>query len=218
MKRACLLLLPAMLLSALFVSGCDDESKPQITRIRVSPACGVVPLEVEAYALASGGNESGDPLGGNNKLEFAWNFGDGGTGATSRAYHTYQTAGDYNVVVTATDPDGESDSRAFVVRALADSLLVNALMDAPETITTNDTIQFHLEAESCDLDYPNNGPDVVKMRFRWEMGDAAGTVYTGPEPQHQFLTAGEYVVRLTVGYNDWAVWRSAELQVTVVDP
>ena len=68
MKRAFLLLLPAILLVFLAVAGCKDESLPSFTRILVYPDCGVVPLQVEGRAMASGGNESGDPTGGNIRM------------------------------------------------------------------------------------------------------------------------------------------------------
>ncbi len=85
MKRACMLLFPALMILAVVV-GCVDESKPTFTRVRVTPQCGVVPMDVEGYAILSGGNETGDPLGGNNNLEVKWAFGDGGTGNTSISY------------------------------------------------------------------------------------------------------------------------------------
>ena len=92
MKRAFLLLVMALLLLAV-ATGCnDDESKPAFTRLRVSPDCGVIPLDVEGYAVLSGGDESGDPMGGNNSLEIDWDFGDGGTGSTTIAYHRYTEA------------------------------------------------------------------------------------------------------------------------------
>src|SRR5210317_1318757 len=98
MKRALLLLLPASLLVFLAISGCNDESLPRFTRVRVYPACGIMPLQVEGLAIASGGNESGSPTGGNNNLEITWDFGDGTTGQTSLAYHTFTEARDYDVV------------------------------------------------------------------------------------------------------------------------
>ena len=75
MKRALILLTPAVLLLAL-VTGCndDDVSLPTFTRLRVTEDCGVVPMAVEGYAVLSGGNESGDPMGGNNNRRVLGQF------------------------------------------------------------------------------------------------------------------------------------------------
>ena len=106
MKRACILLVPALLLMAL-ATGCeeDDHSVPKFTRLTVTPACGVAPMDVEGYAVLSGGNESGDPMGANNGLEIKWDWGkDQGTGSTTRDFHTYHTPGDYEVNVSVFYP------------------------------------------------------------------------------------------------------------------
>ena len=120
MKRACMLLVPALLLFA-GATGCqeDDESLPTFTRLRVTPDCGVAPLNVEGYAVLSGGDESGDPLGGNNNLEIKWSFGDGGTGSSTLAYHTYRIPKEYLVTVKGTDPQGNTTTASFhIFRAL----------------------------------------------------------------------------------------------------
>ncbi|MBK7771849.1 MAG: PKD domain-containing protein [bacterium] len=133
----------ATLALAFLATGCKEDNKPRITRMNVSPSCGVAPVEVIATAYASGGDETGDPLGGNNGLDMNWNYGDGGTGSTSVSYHTYNTPGEYNVIVTATDPGGESASASVPVTVLADSLVVGAATNFPGgTVTTDDIVRF----------------------------------------------------------------------------
>jgi len=218
MKRACVLLLPALLLTGLIIGGCNDDSQPRITRIRVSPACGVAPLEVEAWAVASGGDETGDPVGGNNNLEMTWTFGDGGTGSTTRAYHTYEEPGNYNVIVTAVDPSGASASATFPVMVLPDSLMVTVVIDDDDgVVTTADTVQFDVTALSCSIDYPTDPGDAVKMTYLWQMGDAAATEFTGVAPRFRYTTAGSYEVDVRVTYPEWAVTRHATLNITVND-
>jgi len=216
MKRACLLLLPAALL-ALAAVGCNDESQPRFTRVTISPPCGVVPLEVQGYAIVSGGDETGDPMGGNNNLEITWNFGDGGTGRTTRDFHTYQTPGDYTVTVTAKDPAGNTASTTRDVTVFADSLQVEANSNFPGgTVTVNDTIQFGFIARSCDIDFPAVPGDSVKVEILWEMHDPGDHVYKIAEPRFRFGTAGDYTVDLTVTYPAWAVTRRTQLQFAVV--
>lgn len=219
MKRACLFLLPAALLAlCLPLGGCNDESKPAFTRILVTPACGVAPLQVEAYAIVSGGNEGGDPTGGNNNLDVTWDFGDGHAGTTSLAYNQFSLPGSYEVVATASDPDGNTASARYFVTVLADSLMVSALSDFPlGTVTTNDTIRFDVQAESCDID-PDSPSDYVKMIFRWEMNDAGMNIYEKKAPAFRYAAAGEYDVYLTVTYPAWAVTRRDTLHFTVTEP
>jgi PKD repeat protein len=209
----------ASALLAFMAAGCKEDSKPRITRMNVSPSCGVVPVEVIATAYVSGGDESGDPLGGNNNLEMTWNFGDGGAGATSVAYHTYTVPGEYNVVVTAVDPAGESTSATVPVTVLPDSLVLEVSTNFPGgTLTTADTVEFAVAVTSCDVNYPAVEGDAVKLAFRWEMNDPTNRVTTNPTPVFQFATPGVYDVELTVTYPAWAVTRHEFIQLTVIAP
>jgi len=216
MKRACLLLLPAVML-VLAASGCNDESKPSFTRVRVTPLCGVAPVDVEGYAIVSGGDESGEPLGGNNNLEINWSFGDGGTGRTSLAYHKYTDPGDYQITVVAKDPQGNTASSELMVSVMTDSMLINAIsLNFPDGVaTTADIIQFSFEAESCDIDFPTVMGDSVKVEILWEMNDPGNHVYTIAEPLFRFDTADTYDVDLTLTYPAWAVTRKSQIQITV---
>jgi hypothetical protein len=215
MKRAFLLLLPATLLFVLAMSGCNDESEPEFTRVRVYPECGVAPLQVEGLAIVSGGNESGDPTGGNNNLEIRWSFGDGGTSQTSIAYHTYTEPDDYVVTVTATDPDGKTAEATYPVTVLADSLVIQALSNFPDgAVTTADTVHFDVWASACDIN-PDVEGDYVKMTYRWLIED---NEYLGRQPEYQFSAAGDYDVQLAVTYPELAVVRRATLSFTVSDP
>lgn len=216
MKRACLLLLPAMLLIALAATGCNDESKPQFTRVRVTPACGVAPMQVEAYGVASGGNETGDPLGANNLLEMVWNFGDGGTGNTTISYHRYEEPGVYTVTVTAKDQDGNTTSTSVPVTVLADSLVIEASSDiAGGSVAVNQPIKFDVSALACEINFPTVPGDSVKMIYRWEMGDDEDTIFTGSGPTFGYDTPGDYVATVYVTYPATAVTRSASLEFTV---
>lgn len=216
MKRACLLLLPAMLLIALAAPGCNDHSKPIFTRVRVSPACGVAPLDTEVFAAVSGGNETGDPMGGTNNLEIAWNFGDGATSSTAISYHQYTAPGEYTITVTATDPDGETATSTVPLTVLADSLVIAVDSNfADGNVPLGERIQFNLAAISCEIDFPTVPGDSVKMVYVWEMGDPDDTIFTGSMPSFTYAAAGTYDVNLAVTYPALAVTRRATLQFVV---
>jgi hypothetical protein len=209
----------AAMLTLAAVAGCNDESKPTFTRLRVTPACGVAPLDVEGYAILSGGNETGDPLGGNNNLDVKWAFGDGGTGNTSLAYHRYFTPGDYNVVVVGTDPDGNTTTANIGVTVLPDSLVIEAGSNFPDgAVTTADTVRFDMIASSCDIDFPAVLGDSVKLEFHWAMDDPDTTVYEVVAPEFRFRNPGVYDVSVSVFYPAWAVVRQQTLTFTVTDP
>ncbi len=215
MKRALLLLFPAILLAFVALSGCDDESKPAFTRLKVYPDCGVIPLQVEGLAIVSGGNESGSPTGGNNNLEIQWNFGDGGTSQTSISYHTFQDAGEYLVQVTATDPDGNKATASYPVIVYADTLSIEAL-STPEagTVPVGTAVSFDVTAESCDID-PDVEGDFVKLAYRWDFGDR---VFADRQVTRTWNTPGTYEVYLAVTYPALSVTRRDTLEFTVTGP
>lgn len=219
MRRALLLLVPATWLVLLVVSGCsDDESHPRISRIDVSPLCGVAPMAVECRATATGGNESGDPTGGNNNLEITWDFNDGGpTSSTSVAYHTFENPGVYQVMAQATDPDGQTTTISQEVVVFADSLTVEASSNFDELsrfVTVCDTINFDVWAESCDVD-PDNEEHYRTLFYKWRIMDGTDTVFLNRQPSYTFAEPGNYDIILAVTFPELAITRWDTLNFTV---
>lgn len=216
MKPMLLILLSVTLLASLFVAGCsDDPSLPAFTRVYVTPQCGVAPLQIDGRAMATGGDETGDPTGGNNNLEIAWNFGDGNSGQTSLAYHTFDMPGEYTVQVTATDPDGNSTSTSLPVTVLADTLNISAFSNFPSgNLAVTDTVRFAFLAQACDID-PLVPSDYVKMAYHWTI---EGQSSYGLNPIHSFSAPGDHDVFLAVTYPALAVTRHDTLSFTVSAP
>ena len=218
MKRIVVVALVCLTLSALAVTGCKEDSKPVITRAFVLPSCGVIPLEVECYAVTSGGNESGDPTGGNASLAIDWSFGDGSSSQTSIAYHTYETAGDYTVTITARDEDGNSVSHTVPVVALQDSLQVEASSNFPGgNLTTADELMLDFRARSCAID-PDMDGDYVNLDFEWRLEGPISHVFLGRSPSFTLPTAGDYTAEVIVRYPAWACTRRDTLFFTVTTP
>ncbi len=215
-----MLLVPALLLLAL-AAGCqdDDTSLPVFTRLSVNPACGVAPMDVEGYAVLSGGNESGDPMGANNNLEISWSFDDGGTGSSTIAYHRYTVPGEYSVTVVGRDPDGKTTTASVPVTVFPDSLIIQAGSDFPEgNVTTDQIIHFNIAVESCDIDFPIVQGDSVKVVFNWKMGDADANEFKLAEPEFRYDIPGQYEVNVSVFYPAWAVLREQTLTFNVTSP
>ncbi len=226
MKTALKIALPALLVLAMLLTGCNDESEPEFTRLVINPQCGVVPLEIEGYATASGGNESGDPTGGNNNLEIDWKFGDGSTSNTSLTYHIFDEPGIYTVEVTAKDPDGKIASITMPVTVRADTLTVQAesnfhgeLINPGDegVVATGQSVFFGLVASACEID-PDEDDNYRSLSYDWSMNDGTGTHFYTRNPVYSFPVAGSYEVSVAVTLPGLAATRHSTLQFTVVDP
>lgn len=74
----------------------------------VEPSAGNAPLNVTVDATSSS-----DPDG--EIVSYAWNFGDGSEASEVQAQHIYETPGNYTIVLTVTDNDGESSQTSRIV-------------------------------------------------------------------------------------------------------
>lgn len=211
--------LVCLLLTSLVLTGCSEESKPAFTRYTLTPQCGVVPLDVEGYAVTSGGNESGDPTGGNANLDIQWTFGDGGTGSTSISYHRYLEPGLFDVMITASDSDGnQAEPIRTQVLVLADSLTLAVESNFPDgQFTTTDTLRLGFDAGTCGID-PTNAGDYSSLSFEWQVTGPIDVVFSARFPEIVLNTPGDYAIRLAVNYPTWAVWRDEILNFTVTGP
>ena len=103
---------PGTYTATLFVT--DDEGDVGTTAVTITVADGVPPTVVATADPTSGkaplrvrfSATGDDPNGPETQLQYAWDFGDGGTGSGSRASHRYTAPGVYTAVVTVTDAEG----------------------------------------------------------------------------------------------------------------
>ena len=72
---------------------------------QAEPKSGVVPLTVSFTAFPSGGTGSYD---------YAWQFGDGGTGVGRHPVHTFSSVGTFDVVLTVTSGDKVKQCERFI--------------------------------------------------------------------------------------------------------
>ena len=94
------LTVPAQSITLLVLSaGSAPVNRPPVASFTVTPAGGTAPVTVNFDASASS-----DPDG--TIASYAWNFGDGGTGAGKTIAHTYTAAGSFTATLTVTDNGG----------------------------------------------------------------------------------------------------------------
>jgi PKD repeat protein len=74
---------------------------PTVSGVTASPSVGLASVTSVTFTA-----NASDPDG--DALTYSWDLGDGTTASGESATHVYDSAGNYNVSVTVTDPDGES--------------------------------------------------------------------------------------------------------------
>ena len=141
-----------------------------------------------------------------------WDFGDGGTSTLQNPTHTYATAGQYTVCLTASNNgcDDQSCTTLSVVVGVDASLVMRGLQVYPNPYRGETQLAFEMTEA-----------DVVKLEAYDAQGKLVGMVHegtlgTGPQALRFSAAAlgapaGVYLLRLTVGAQQATV-RVHELQ------
>ncbi len=128
---------------------------PPVAAISASLTSGNAPLEITFDA-----SESTDP--NNDPLTFNWNFDDGSTATGVSVSHTFNSYGDYNVVVTVSD--GEFTDDASIIINITEA---KPICDNPVAITTPFSFTGtgeHCWATSDDIAHVNSwNTDIIEI-------------------------------------------------------
>ncbi|MEO8588554.1 MAG: PKD domain-containing protein, partial [Flavobacteriales bacterium] len=114
-----------------------------------------------------------------------YDFGDGFTGNTLNAGHTYTTAGVWDIELTVTSPDGCVDDTTMV--ALIQSV------DAPTVLFTTDTLDG---CSPLTVNFTNNTDPAYVGSCDWIFGDGGTAALC--DPTYVYAIPGTYSVTLTV--------------------
>jgi PKD repeat protein len=143
------------------------------------------PLAIDFDASASTDDQS--------IADYAWSFGDGGTGSGQATGHVFAASGTYPVTLTVTDNEGATDTETLDVTVSSE----NEPPTASFTWRADDDDPF-----TVSFDGTGSTDDVGIERYDWDFGD--GNTASGLAPPHTYENAGVYRVTLTVTDTDEA--------------
>jgi len=145
-------------------------------------------------------------------LTYAWDFGDGKTGAEASPTHAYAKGGAYTVKLTVTD-DANQAATATVAFKVNDPPKATASITSP----TGEALSNLLgEAPlAVNFDGSASSDDSKIAGYAWDFGD--GTASSEASPQHTFEQPGAYTITLTVN-DDAGVPARTTVEVTVTEP
>jgi PKD repeat protein len=129
-----------------------------------------------------------------------WDFGDGDTSTQRNPSHTYESEGQYDVVLTVTDDEGAEDSRTRTAEPEAPN------PPPPPPPQANDPPQAEFEIDCQDLRCTfvdrSGDDDGSVVSWQWDFGD--GATSTQRNPSHTYAEPGNYTVLLVVTDDDGA--------------
>lgn len=149
---------------------------PPTAGFTFTPTTGCDPLTVNFTDASTDGT--------GNIVNYAWDFGDGGSSVLPNPTYVYSTPGLYTISLTVTDNNGCSDVITNTVRVfeipVVDFVADQRVGCSPISITFSDL---------------TTSP-YVKTAWAWDFGD--GTTSTSPNPVHMYMADGTYTVKLVV--------------------
>lgn len=141
---------------------------------------------------------------------YAWTFGDGTSGSGKTVSHTYLAGNTFNVTLTVTNDRGLSASTTRALAVGGAALPTPLFTFSPAAAAVNEPVFFNASTST-----PGAGHSSITA-YRWIFGD--GKTDAGVTVSHQFATAGNYLVQLTVTDEAGQSATSAGTPVTIGSP
>lgn len=129
-------------------------------------------IQIEGYAK-----------GGVEPYSWHWDFGDGETATEQFPVHQYLAEGEYQVILTVTDAEGNVSTDETRSKIEND---FEADAGGDYEALVNESIQFDGKAEH----------GIEPYIWLWDFGD--GETSTEEDPMHAYSAVGDYIVTLTV--------------------
>jgi PKD repeat protein len=180
-------------------------------QLNVLPHAGAAPLAVRADGSGSA------PSIGASITGYTFDFGEPGSrvgplAATSIA-HTYRTAGTYTVTLTITDTTGATSQASQQVTVTASS---GQLVARLEVGPLSGPAPLDMRADGSGS---SPSTDATITSYSFDFGELGGKadIQPGPYDKHLYLTAGTYLVTLTITDTTGATSQDRET-ITVTQP
>lgn len=161
------------------------ENLPPTPAIYTTTNSGPAPLDI-----LFDGAESTDSDG--TIIDYSWDFGDGSSASGIFANYTYSAIGTFTGQLSVTDDGGASASEQTVITVSASDLLNSpplAVINATPLTGTTPLTTIFSGVDSTDS-------DGVIISYNWDFGD--GSIASGADVSHQYITSGIYTATLTV--------------------
>jgi len=137
--------------------------------------------------------DASDSTAGEGSItNYSWDFGNGDVGSGKSISYTYTTGGSYNVVLTVTDSNGNSDDYTATIKIGTGKSPIGIIEIFPSPAIVGQTVNFS-GAQSTD-------EDGSIVSYQWSFGD--GETALGATVTHIYTVSGSFTVRLTVTDND----------------
>ena len=156
-------------------------------------------------------------LNTNGATTYRWTFGDGESSSGVTVGHTYADNGEYEVILTVTNPDGKSDTAITTISVANVAPVIESL-----SIPDSESVGTAVGALALFSD-----PGQDTHTATWDWGDQTGSDITGNVDEdtgevtgsHIYTTPGNYQIALTViDNNGGAATRSTMIVITDEEP
>jgi len=161
----------------------DDPYNPDVRlpiTLTVEPAAPVAEFTSDEPTILGWATTFTNTTTGTPPIDFLWDFGDGITSTLPSPTHTFGSAGDYIVTLTATS----------IVGTDAVSHTVNVYNDPIPGFTSDSPVFL-----GYAMVFTNTTTGTAPIDYLWDFGD--GITSTLESPTHTFASAGTFTVMLT---------------------
>ncbi|MFQ5796519.1 MAG: PKD domain-containing protein [Candidatus Bipolaricaulia bacterium] len=204
----------SLLIGAVLLAGCQPPDNPPSGSFTFTPA---FPKEGEQVTFNASGSFDSPPsvldllrqLPPKSISSYSWTFGDGGSGSGKIVTHTYNSSGDYQVILTVSDNIAQESSTTKTV-----TVRFNSPPDAFFTTSPSNPLPDEIITFDASLSFDLAPEPKVISTYNWDFGDGASG--SGQIASHTYASAGGYQATLTV-IDDLGKTNPTTKPVTVIE-
>ncbi|AYN68439.1 PKD domain-containing protein [Euzebyella marina] len=175
------------------------NEKPN-ARISANKTKGEAPLKVDFNSSNSSDDKS--------IVTYKWDFKDGNGSSEKSVSHTFEKEGEYTVLLTVIDEEGQRDSDTVVITVDGKKNEAPTAKISANTTKGNAPLEVRFNSSS-------SSDDNEIEAYKWDFDD--NSTSSSENPRHTFTEPGEYEVKLTVTDNS-GLKNTSSLTVVVNAP